>query len=579
MEMPEENPLIGEDDVRQIASEQSFERGVVYYQGGALHDRLRQGNELQAYCEGSSYAPYRVSAVLGAEGIISTYCTCPFDWGGACKHSVALLLAWVDEPGSFHDVATLDAGLEGRSKEQLIALIKEMLKRQPDLERLLDVPVLADIKTPVDLDAFRRLLNSNLDQEYLDTEVMANDLATIVETGDRYAAGGDLVTAGTLYHLVLSEIVPHYENLYDEHGFISSELKRCAKGLERCLKEGSFDAEIRRLWLEALLEAEIKDVKMGGVDLAYPANEVLVYHATQAEWTWIEARLRQVIDSLDNRHSNWGRETLVNFLVQRLSERKQEGEIADLIFELGSPEQQAFLLLRQGRFEAAVKIARDHFEDLPGLVIQFADALVEAGANEAAVAFVSDQLGGRYEYSYLPWLAQQAEAQGDFSTATRWWQEEFRQRPNLGTYQRLRDSSQRLGAWKSRRQELIAELEEGDRTDIMIEIALAEGEVERAIELLPRHRGWSSYDLLVAQTAEADYPETAIGIYQDQVEKLIRLRGRGNYRGAAEILQRIRDLYKRESAQFEWEVYLADLRERHRRLKALKDELNRAGLG
>ena len=36
--------------------------------------------------------------------------------------------------------------------------------------------------------------------------------------------------------------------------------------------------------------------------------------------------------------------------------------------------------------------------------------------------------------------------------------------------------------------------------------------------------------------------------------------------------------YKKQKAQDTWDRYIADLRQRYRRLPALKDELNRAGL-
>jgi hypothetical protein len=42
---------------------------------------------------------------------------------------------------------------------------------------------------------------------------------------------------------------------------------------------------------------------------------------------------------------------LVHFLVRRLELTEREAESANLIFELGSPEQQAFLLVRLGRFD------------------------------------------------------------------------------------------------------------------------------------------------------------------------------------------------------------------------------------
>ncbi|MBD2305029.1 SWIM zinc finger family protein [Chroococcidiopsis sp. FACHB-1243] len=31
---------------------------------------------------------------MGKQGIVSADCTCPYDWGGLCKHQIAVLLAY-----------------------------------------------------------------------------------------------------------------------------------------------------------------------------------------------------------------------------------------------------------------------------------------------------------------------------------------------------------------------------------------------------------------------------------------------------------------------------------------------------
>lgn len=81
---------ITEADIKQMSGDKSFERGLKYYQGGALFDRVRQGSQLRSYCEGSSYEPYRVSATLATQGsqpVMTTECSCPYDWGWTVQTS------------------------------------------------------------------------------------------------------------------------------------------------------------------------------------------------------------------------------------------------------------------------------------------------------------------------------------------------------------------------------------------------------------------------------------------------------------------------------------------------------------
>ena len=80
--------------------------------------------------------------------------------------------------------------------------------------------------------------------------------------------------------------------------------------------------------------------------------------------------------------------------------------------------------------------------------------------------------------------------------------------------------------------------------------------------------------LRVARAAEQDYPERAIGLYQQIAQYHIDQRNRSNYQQAAEYLDRARGLYDHLGRYEEWRAFIADLRERHRTLRALRDELN-----
>jgi hypothetical protein len=57
--------------------------------------------------------------------------------------------------------------------------------------------------------------------------------------------------------------MPKYEYLYDRNGDVALVLQSCAQGLDACLTQGTPSAEMRRAWLEVLLEAEFKDIEVG----------------------------------------------------------------------------------------------------------------------------------------------------------------------------------------------------------------------------------------------------------------------------------------------------------------------------
>jgi uncharacterized Zn finger protein len=132
-------PRLTEAHVRELASEKSFDRGEAYYHDGSVLEPVRQERELRAQCQGSDYEPYQVSATLSESGIAETSCNCPYDHGGICKHIVALLLTYIHEPQAFRSIPPLATLLAGRSREELIALIGELIKREPELLSLVEL--------------------------------------------------------------------------------------------------------------------------------------------------------------------------------------------------------------------------------------------------------------------------------------------------------------------------------------------------------------------------------------------------------------------------------------------------------
>ncbi|MFQ6016281.1 MAG: SWIM zinc finger domain-containing protein, partial [Anaerolineae bacterium] len=90
-----QEPKLTEYTVRHLATDQSFSRGEDYYHSGAVLEVLRRGDMLSAEVEGTSYEPYQVTIRLDGGGVADAECSCPYDWGGYCKHIVAVLLTYV----------------------------------------------------------------------------------------------------------------------------------------------------------------------------------------------------------------------------------------------------------------------------------------------------------------------------------------------------------------------------------------------------------------------------------------------------------------------------------------------------
>ena len=155
-------------------------------------------------------------------------------------------------------------------------------------------------------------------------------------------------------------------------------------------------------------------------------------------------------------------------------------------------------------------------------------------------------------------------------------------RPRLGGYQEVRELSQNLGVWQELRLQLLARWSSAKEYVLLTGVYLEEGEIELALKSVQQGKPGFLHGvdqlLRVAQAASETHPQAALELCRQQAESLIEARGRDNYRQACRLLIKVRHLYQQLSQEPVWTGFIAGLRERHRRLPALKEELSSAGL-
>lgn len=181
-------------------------------------------------------------------------------------------------------------------------------------------------------------------------------------------------------------------------------------------------------------------------------------------------------------------------------------------------------------------------------------------------------------------MKQWAIKRGDIPEALKHAEQLFQIHPTISVYEEVRSLAQQLGSWGQMCPHLIRRIEGEKQYALLMEIYLLEEEIDAALNMVRHPPGlagaWegSPLSLRVARAAEASRPHEAIILYVAGVERLIKARDRKNYAQAVEYLSRVRELYLRLGEEKAWQSFIADLRDKNRRLSALKEELNRAGL-
>jgi uncharacterized Zn finger protein len=208
------------DQIHQRCTEQSFTRGLDYFHDGAIDNPVLHGYTLSATCEGTDIDPYRVTVELMPTGIASTYCSCPYDWGGDCKHIVALLLTYAHEPDTILSLEPLFATLEAKPKSSLLQVISELLKRAPELvpiaQAYSDIPAIPLEPGPLPLvTAYREQIDSIFEDSFLEQhhlhQVMAR-LESLRQQAESLAQLGETERALSILHALIHQSTAHYSD-------------------------------------------------------------------------------------------------------------------------------------------------------------------------------------------------------------------------------------------------------------------------------------------------------------------------------------------------------------------------------
>ncbi|MEM6646356.1 MAG: SWIM zinc finger family protein [Bacteroidota bacterium] len=132
-------PPISAELVRLNTTDKVFQRAKDYAEGRVVRDPILRGNMLTAQVDGSDWQPYRVLITFDAHTVTEASCTCPYDWGGWCKHIGAVLLTVLARPGETHISEPIDTLLDDLSGRQLRQLLRDVIAQHPDVLETLDV--------------------------------------------------------------------------------------------------------------------------------------------------------------------------------------------------------------------------------------------------------------------------------------------------------------------------------------------------------------------------------------------------------------------------------------------------------
>jgi len=558
--------------LRAEAGETYFARGVAYFERGAVRSLRESGAGVEAIVAGSH--DYRVRLSL-AEGDFGYSCSCPVGRDGlCCKHCVAVGLAWHatatgGQGRELPETPPIEAYLTGLDRPTLVRMLLEQAETDERLHRRLAIRASGSAPDPDRARVWKASLAEAIDPGgFVDYRAARDYASGIEEVVDSLA---DMLDAGQAKAVIelaehgVGEVEEAISQVDDSDGWMGGLLGRlqeihlaackAARPDPEALAERLFDLEMESDYdafhRAALTYAEVlgetglaayrrlAEAQWARVKPLGPGEDESDRYGSRFRLTAIMAALAEAAGDLD---------ALVAVKARDLSAPYDFLEIARLCAEHGRPEQALDWAERGWRaFPAERQDDR--------LRAFLADAWQRAGRADGAMALV--------------------------------W-EGFAEAPALRTYHELARHAREAGAWgqwRAKALDLIrhriaagaAEPQRPGRWwtgpfddhSLLVEIFLAEGDTEAAWAEATAGGCAGGLWLRLARAREAAHPADAIGVYRDEVARLLRHTGNDIYREAVGYLEKIGALAERSGGEAAFAELLRELRVSQRRKRNL----------
>ena len=577
-----------EASIRRQASAESYKRGQQYYRTRAVDSLLQRGAMIQGEVSGSQISPYYVHLYAEPVGVTGATCTCPYDWGGWCKHIVAVLLTCIHEPEKIVERPTLEEVLSDMDRDQLHGLLLKLAERDlalvDSIERELSIlrarstqseshhvsdPGPGD--TPVVERSIRRRVRAILhsldhirqSEAYWHVGKVVEQLDEVLEEAWSLIEAGDGRNALDILKAVTEEYMAGWQTLDDSDGEVSG-----------------FFYDLGRAWTEAILTADLtpdgfagwgtrlktwrKALADYGVDGAFAAA------IAAADQGWDSEPLQRVLkgETLEEGVSTDDALYSVEGLTTaRLSVLERQGRLQEYVHLAragGDNERCVRMLVRLGRSQDAVEYGMQHLraaDEAQSLAVVLRDR------NELEKALRVAEHGLTLAGHIAPlaiWVRDLAKDMGDLTRAVPAAVIAVRSDPDLASYLVAKDLAGEC--WPQYRTEILDHLRNGDSFILegRLEVFLHEGLVADAIALVGR-KGDDTEVAKVVDAALESHPGWVIETCRHRAERIMNAAKSERYEYAFKWLAKAQQAYRAAGREDDWQSYLEELLVLHRR--------------
>ncbi len=589
-------PKLTEAIIQSLATPQSFSRGRSCYENGAVLGLERRGDALLAYVEGSDYEPYLVTVRLDVDGVVDADCACPYDWGGYCKHIVAVLLTFVYEAETITERPSVSELIADLDRETIGDLLVSLVESHPQLVDWLETRITvtkqvseqtqveAEIeprhhRTFLDPVPFRRRAHAILtsldymrpSEAYWHTGGMVSQLRELIQQAQPFLEACDGRNGLVILEAVTKAYIDLWGGFDDSDGELGDLFAYIGSAFTEAILSADLSMEERTAWADKLTKWQ-GQIEVYGVDEGFDAA---IAAAVQG---WDYLPLQRAMEGHITRLGAWDGDPpwyAGDLALARLKVLERLGK-TDEYLNLAEAEGQtlccATMLVELDRGQEAVAYGLNYLSVADEALV-LARSLRDHGLHPEALQIAEHGLSLHGDtYALACWLRDFAVIIGQTQLALQAAKAAFTSAPMLDGYQAVQTIAG--PDWPELKSDLLRFLDTTHSARVKVDIYLHEGMVDEAVKAVTEDRyvGYATLERVVDAAYES-HPDWAIRRCKAQAERIMDAGQSKYYHHAIDWLNRARLAYKASGRVDEWRTYLEGLIVKHKRKYSLRPRL------
>ena len=584
-------PKFDHSTIHALADDSSYHRGEQYLQSGAVHKLVLDGDTHRAQVYGTHRYAVRIREdVTGLE----CHCTCPYDWGGICKHIVAVMLLILQQTEDGQTIIStspaapnipLDDLLAPLSLEELRTFVRLQATEFPKLAENLQIFSSGATETAKKVEDYQAEITTALGNadltdpyerehygydsyEYPDEEdqgdTVESILAPFVDIAHRYQVQGNWIESAKIHEAVIHacgqkategretesddcdyDDEDFYDDKYDDTGYVE----------DACFTEAN-RALLR--WAETLSAGKPAGEKRRMLDRLATLFAAAPYGLL---YTWEDAFSRAVRNAAEAEH-------VLSFLKKHVKRLDRKQEKAGVLLHL---------LDLTGEIERFIKVGRNAVQTYPHLALPLGEKLIEIGEKNEAIDMALDLLDltekQPYSHDYyetrMPlsrFILQNGDRGRSYKRIIACGKQLLFTENKLDDYLLLRN----LLKTSKEREALVAEIKEECTGAALIDIFSTEKRWDDLLDAARMHRDDHEFPRMV-ELLQDRFPTACFDLSRQALLELAETASHRRY--YQQVAIRARHLQKIPGHQEKFAQFMGELVERYSRRISMIDEL------